>query len=158
LLDLAPRFLLKNFKPEHKKNAAIIFTTICIYVVVLLYNLFPPHNGYLFTLFTLIGRIRNILHHSLRCPLCGGTRSFLAMSVGNFSQALHFSLFGSSLFIYTLISLPFRVAYVYGWKNTSLSWLEQSDKWWENHFITIVLVCYTLQILLDKLNWFVWSA
>ena len=158
MLDLAPRFLLKKFKPEHKKNAAIIFTTICIYVVALLYNLFPPHKSHLSSLLSLIGRVRNLLHNGLRCPLCGGTRSFLAMSVGNFTKALHLSLLGSSLFIYTLISLPFRVAYVYGWKNTSLSWLEQSDKWWENHFLMLVLFSYTLQILLDKLGWFVWIA
>ena len=53
--------------------------------------------------------LRFIGHNGCVCPLCGGTRAFVSFSIGASAEALHYSLLGTCVSAWLLLSLPVRV-------------------------------------------------
>ncbi len=50
-------------------------------------------------------------HRGFVCPLCGGTRAFVLVSAASVSEALHYSLLGTCISIWLLLTLPIRFFY-----------------------------------------------
>ena len=48
-------------------------------------------------------------HHGFVCPLCGGTRAFALVSIGDFETALHCSLLGACAAVWLYLTLPIRL-------------------------------------------------
>lgn len=163
MLDLVPRFLLKTVKNE-SKNIAIVLTTIVVIVAALTYNNFFKHQGPAFfsSVAHLIGYIRDLVHGGYRCPLCGGTRSFLAMTSLDIIGALHFSILGTLIYLYLLFTLPCRMLLFFNQKNVFSSNLRtivnKIDNWSEKRFLFIVFLLFIVQYLLDYSGLFYWNA
>jgi len=45
----------------------------------------------------------------VKCALCGLTRSFCAMAVGELSSAARFHLFGPAIFVFVCLQIPYRI-------------------------------------------------
>lgn len=160
MLDLVPRFFLSKIQSD-RKNVALVLTTIGIVAGALLYTNFLQHTTFFNEPSYIFGRFRALIHGKYRCPLCGGTRSFLCMSSLDLKKALHYSFLGTFLFLYTVISFPFRVIALLApglSKNSFLNLITKSDTFWENHFLTLVFVFYILQVTLSYLGIFPWYA
>ena len=117
LLTKEPLLITSVYPRQAGREAVAI--CICFFGALLLYCLhFDISNG---ILPRSISALPFIGHNGYVCPLCGGTRAFALFSVGNFKEALHFSLLGTGVSIWLLCSLPLRiVVYIYSnrkWSN-----------------------------------------
>ncbi len=160
MLDLVPRLFLSKIQSD-RKNVALILTTIGIVVVAFLYTNFLQHTALIKDLSSIFSRLRALTHGKYRCPLCGGTRSFLYMSSLDLKKALHYSFLGTFLYLYIVISFPFRVIALLApglSKNFFFNFMIKSDCFWENHFLTLVFVSSILQVTLNYLDIFPWYA
>ncbi len=160
MLDLIPRFFLSKIQSD-RKNVALVLTTLGIVVGALLYTNFLQHTALAKDLSYILGRLRTLTHGKYRCPLCGGTRSFLYMSSLDLKKALHYSFLGTFLYLYTAVSFPFRVITLLApelSKNFFFNLITKSDRFWENHFLTLVFVFSILQVTLNYLDVFPWYA
>ncbi|WP_353893491.1 DUF2752 domain-containing protein [Proteinivorax hydrogeniformans] len=158
MLDLWPRFLLKYIPVKEKKYFCYSLTAICVSLVGLLYNTNFWHQSHLFsTGYSAIGSFREVVHIG-RCPLCGGTRSFLSLLSGDVIKALHYNIFGTFLFAIIYGLLPFRIALALGFNSLILNKTKILDRWLENNFLYLLAIIFFVQVLLDRLGVFVWKG
>jgi hypothetical protein len=159
MLDLCPRFITKNLNVTNKRYFTYSLTLICIAVAAYFYLFGGMSNqGLLADVFGWVGRIRTLSHFGYRCPLCGGTRSFIYMFSGNIKASLHHSFFGTFLFLYLYLSLPLRCAITFGHENRAGKLLVRLDSWFENNVIWLIFLGALVQITLDYVGLFHWAA
>ncbi|NLP37986.1 MAG: DUF2752 domain-containing protein [Firmicutes bacterium] len=159
MLDLCPRFILKYFAGANKKYFCYIFTALIIGVAAIFYNSGIWQQSGIFTSgYSFLSRIRAVLHIGGRCPLCGGTRSFLSLFSGNLREALHYSIFGTFVFFIVYLLLPFRLLLACGVKNYLLNRVKALDWWLEERFLYFLAITSGLQWLLDYLGLWRWYA
>ncbi|HHT37776.1 MAG: DUF2752 domain-containing protein [Candidatus Wallacebacter cryptica] len=159
MLDLCPRFIIKRFNAANKRYFAYSFTLMGVACAAYFYIISPwADHGWLAGFFTWLGQIRTIAHFGYRCPLCGGTRSFLYMFSGNINTALHHSFFGTFLFIYLYSSLPLRWAVAFGYEGSVGTMLMRFDSWVEKNILWLIFIGALSQLFLDYTGLFYWAA
>lgn len=107
-------FLKKHLKTlkkcTPKKAGHEAFETGIVFLVALLFGYFSIDvSGGVLPDF--IEKTVLVGHKGFVCPLCGGTRAFVMISTLKFSKALHFSLLGSAISLWILLTLPIRIFY-----------------------------------------------
>ena len=159
MLDLCPRFLLKYVAGANKKYFCYVFTAMAIGLAAVFYNSgIWRHSDLLTSSSEIVSRIRAVVHMGIRCPLCGGTRSFLSLFSGNIQEALHYSLLGTFTFFAVYLLLPFRFLLAWGRKSPVLDRIKAFDWWLEEYFLYLLVIAYALQVLLDYLGILRWYA
>ena len=159
MIDLCPRFILKKIPMKNKKYFAYLFTAVVVAILGWFYN-----TGYwrqvsiLDSGYSLFMTIRNFIKFGVRCPLCGGTRSFRFIFSGDIIKALHHSIIGTVVFVFVYLLIPFRLLILFNIKNRLTYVIKVVDEYFEKYFIYIIFVLYALQLLLDDLGVFVWEA
>lgn len=157
MIDLCPRFVLKHFPNANQKYFCYVFTAIGIALAAYFYNSFVwQESSLLSSGYSLFGTIRKFTHFGIRCPLCGGTRSFLSLFSGNVLQALHYNIFGTMLFLLIYVLLPFRMAIAFGLKDYPQ--IKIWDGWFEKYFLHLLSITYILQASLNYLGFWLWTA
>ncbi|NLK09259.1 MAG: DUF2752 domain-containing protein [Firmicutes bacterium] len=159
MLDLCPRPLVKAFPRVLQEQAAKVLTSAAIAGAGAFYNtgsarLLPRLNN----LQTAVSKIRTAAHGSFRCPLCGGTRSFLAMLKGDTLSALHFSIFGTFVFLATFGLVPLRIWALITGSSRFLTLISRIDDKLQKYFLHILFTAYCLQLLLNKSGILIWAA
>ncbi|WP_350343908.1 DUF2752 domain-containing protein [Proteinivorax tanatarense] len=158
MLDLWPRSLLKIIPVDEKRYFCYVMTAICLALTGILYNSLLWQQSYILSRgHFFISELREIVHYG-RCPLCGGTRSFLSFLSGDILMALHYNMFGLLLFAIIYFLLPFRIAIVLGVDNLLLKKVRTVDVWVEKHFLYLLFVIFSLQWALDYMGILVWKA
>ena len=89
------------------------------------------------------------------CPFCGGTRSFLYMFRGEFSEAAHYSFFGIFFFFFGGVDIICKMIYLFLWP---AGWFEKFFALgWNCTFLTTVLLSlWCIQLLRHAADIFQW--
>lgn len=97
-------------------------------------------------------------HRGFLCPLCGGTRAFVMTSTLSVREAFHYSILGTCVSIWLLLTLPIRLLYCIVPKCVFLQKLyhlvtlaEKSD-----YLILMMAVFMWLQLYLHYCHDFFW--
>ncbi len=159
MLDLWPRWLAQ-FLPRKNKHYWIYTLTALVIAGIAYFYLHVnwSQSQILASSYSLVGSIRTYTHFGYRCPVCGGTRSFLAMFNGDIGLALQYSFFGVFLFLSTYLILPIRFLIALGFSNRLTSLITRFDQWLETHTLKLIFGGYGLQLILDFTNIFPWLA
>lgn len=100
-------------------------------------------------------KFRNYIHRDAMCPLCGGTRSFLAMCRGDILSALHYSFFGTFVFFAMIFHLLLKISLLV-FKNVCRLRLLANIA---DEYVTLFTVMFSLwglQLLLHYYDIFSW--
>src|SRR5690554_2748229 len=113
MLDLWPRAWLGNVPRKLVDQVAKVLTNLVIAGIAITYNVGVISGSRGWAHFSpLLTYLRRLTHGGIRCPLCGGTRAFLALFNGDVRLALGYSIFGTYIFIATFGLLPFRIIFI----------------------------------------------
>lgn len=159
MLDLCPRRFVKRLPRRLQSQGAKALTSLAIAGAGIASNAGLLARLSIWSGFSgAIGRLRSITHGGIRCPLCGGTRSFLALLKGDIASAFGYSIFGTIVFFLVFGTLPFRIWAIVADSQRWVLLLEAVDTKLENWFLQLLFAAYLLQILLDKVGLVTWNA
>ena len=159
MLDLCPRWILRYLPFKNKQYGAYVFTGIGIACAAYFYlSGYWQASSILASGYSIFSKIRSLTHAGFRCPLCGGTRSFIALFAGDLKAALHYSLFGTGFFLTTYMLWPLRLCIALGKDNCCLRLVLNFDCWLAKYFVHLILLSYVLQLVLDKTKILPWLA
>lgn len=103
--------------------------------------------------------LRRLTHNPPMCPLCGGTRSVLAICRGDIITAAHYSLFGIYFFLGGLLHLALKLYLLKTGRQPGSKmhkFLRAADSGWL--FMGTMLILWLLQMTLHFTGIFRWHT
>ena len=154
-------FIPDNFVPKKYKTQERVYWNECVslgilFIFGLIYSRmhFCFENTYIAEIWQ---KLRAYVHGIPMCPLCGGTRSFLALCRGDIILALHYSFFGTAVFFIMIFHFVLKCSILIF---PELFRLRNIAKNADKHvtLLTFMLSLWGLQILLHYCGIFEWMV
>ena len=99
---------LKKCTPKKAGHEALETGIVFLIALLLSYFSIDVSNG---VLPDFIEKTGIVGHKGFVCPLCGGTRAFVMTSTLKLNKALHYSMLGTLVSLWLLLTLPVRIFY-----------------------------------------------
>lgn len=144
-IAIIPNFLIKHLSSDYyrQNDYNILISNLAIFLFFIFYGSsiisimnYLPH-------FCLIDKITGI-----ECPVCGTTRAFCELSIGNISNA--YSLNRTSVFValFFVFQIPLRIISIFGIANAIK--INRTSKFFSRAILTIILINWIINLLLTN--------
>lgn len=154
-------FIPDKFVPKKYKNQERVYWNECVSLGILfafglIYSQihFYFDNTYIAEVWQ---KLRFYIHGIPMCPLCGGTRSFLALCRGDITLALHYSFFGTTVFFIMIFHFVLKFSILIFPESFRLQNIAKNA---DQHvtLLTLMLGLWSLQMILHYFKIFKWMV